>query len=232
LVSSRARSQAALMPKPQLTGRVLLIEDTRDVRTVIARLLAFNCSEVIECASGEDGLAAIREATPDLAIIDLGLPGISGFETLQAIRTDGHDFPCLALSGESTVANHTRWLELDGQGFVRKPVARRALEGHLRRWLEPMDKQTSATASLQSRFVSSMVESTSALRDAVKGRDLDRVMEIAHRMKGTCGAFRASELSSAAARVLHCVEAESGGSERLDEAFAEVAEAVARLAAQ
>jgi len=220
------------MPKPQFTGRVLLIEDARDVRTVIARLIAFNCSEIIECASGEEGLAAIREAAPDLAIIDLGLPGISGFETLENIRKAGHDFPCLALSGDSTTANHTRWLELDGQGFVRKPVARRALEAHLRRWLEPMDKQSSTKASLQSRFVSSMVESTSALRDAVKRRDLERVMEIAHRMKGTCGAFRASELSSAAARVLHCVEDESREPARLDEAFTEVAEAVGRLAAQ
>ena len=220
------------MPKPQLRGRVLLVEDARDVRTVIARLIAFNCSEVIECASGEEGLDAIREAAPDLAIIDLGLPGISGFETLESIRRAGHNFPCLALSGDSTAANHTRWLELNGQGFVRKPVARRDLDNHLHRWLEPLDKQSSAAGSLQSRFVSSMVDSTSTLREAVKRRDLDRVMEIAHRMKGTCGAFRASELSKAAARVLHCVDADSGEPARLDEAFTELAEEVARLAAQ
>ena len=217
------------MATPQLQGRVLLVEDTRDVRKVIARFIEFTGLEVIGCESGEAALSEVDARPFQMAIIDIGLPGMDGMETLQELRRRGHQFPCLALSGNVTPSLLERWVQLSGQGFIRKPVARRMLQEQLERWLAPMGNATHGSGALQSRFVAAMVDASRDLRSAVVQRDRKRVTEIAHRMKGTCGAFKASEVAEAAARVLRCVEASEQSPSELDKAFAEVAEAVGRL---
>jgi len=219
------------LKKLQLTGHLLLVEDARDVRQVITRLIEHAGVTVTACGTGEEGLSASETTPIDLAIIDLGLPGISGFETLKALREAGHVFPCLALSGDSSRANHALWLELDGQGFISKPVARRVLFDDLERWLAPMSEASPPTGTLQARFISSMIESSGALRRAVEERNDKQIIEIAHRMKGTCAAFKATEVASAAAHVLSCAEDDARDPARLASAYAEVAEAVGRLSA-
>jgi len=199
---------------------------------VITRLVEYAGVLVTGCASGEEALRVAQSTSFDMAIIDLGLPGISGFETLEALRGAGHHFPCLALSGDSTPANHSLWLELNGQGFISKPVARRGLYDDLEHWLAPMSEASPPTGSLQARFISSMIESSGSLREAVQHRNYREIIEIAHRMKGTCGAFKASEVASAAAQVLRYAQDGERQTERLDRAYSEVAEAIGRLSAR
>lgn len=217
------------MKNVTLEGHLLLVEDTRDVRFVISRLIEYTGVSVDGCESGEDALRLSEHTAFDLALIDLGLPGISGFETLRALRAAGHNFPCFALSGDSSQHNHALWLECGGQGFISKPVAKRKLYAHLERWLAPMGAAATTSGSLQERFITAMIEHHASLREAVAARDYKRVVEIAHRMKGTCGTFRASEAANAAARVLRSVEGEVKDEENLDRAYEELAQAIAQL---
>ncbi len=211
---------------------MLLVEDARDVRMVISRLIEHAGVTVTACESGEEALRLSAIVSFDMAIIDLGLPGMNGFETMKALRQAGHHFPCLALSGNSTPSNHALWLELDGQSFIAKPVVRRTLFDQLERWLAPMAEAEAPTGNLQDRFIESMVQNNSTLREAVTARDYKRVVEIAHRMKGTCGAFKASEVASAAADLLRCAEGDVQDPRNLDLAYAVVADAVGRLSAR
>jgi DNA-binding response OmpR family regulator len=215
----------------RLEGHLLLVEDARNVRLVISRLIEHSGVSVEACQSGEDALRLSKNTSFDMAIIDLGLPGISGFETLKALRQAGHHFPCLALSGDSNTVNRSLWLELGGQGFISKPVARRKLFDDLERWLAPMGGASGPSGTLHERFVSAMIESNRALHEVVAARDYGKIVEIAHRMKGTCGTFRASEAANAAALVLRCVELENRDNDSLDRATSELAEAIARLSA-
>jgi DNA-binding response OmpR family regulator len=74
------------MAESALEGRILLIEATRDVSLVVTRLMEHMGLQVDAFASGEAGISAAGRATYDVALIDLGLPGISGFETLRQLR--------------------------------------------------------------------------------------------------------------------------------------------------
>lgn len=205
------------------------MEDARDVRLVISRLVEHTGLTVEGCESGEEALERADRRSFELALIDIGLPGIDGFETLKALRAAGHGFPCLALSGDSGPESRAAWLKLGGQGFLGKPVARRRLVDDLTRWLAPMGAAASTRGNLNQRFVTAMMESNRSLREAIATRDYGSIVEIAHRMKGTCGTFRATDAANAAALVLRCVETRDKDPDSLDRAYDELAEAVARL---
>lgn len=65
--------------------RILYVEDNDDLRCAMAELLRGNDREVIECASGEDALAAFESSTFDAVVTDISLPGISGTDLARTI---------------------------------------------------------------------------------------------------------------------------------------------------
>ncbi len=67
--------------------RVLLVEDSEDARRMLKGLLELDGHDVAEAADGHSGLAAFLAATPDVALIDIGLPGMNGFELARRLRS-------------------------------------------------------------------------------------------------------------------------------------------------
>jgi CheY-like chemotaxis protein len=68
--------------------KVLIVEDNRDARTTLRMLLAMAYGHaVLEASDGPSALQLVRDERPDVALIDLGLPGIDGFEVARRIRT-------------------------------------------------------------------------------------------------------------------------------------------------
>jgi len=68
--------------------RVLIVDDTPDTRRLMRRVLERARFAVIEADTGETGLAAIRRERPDVVVLDLRLPGMSGFDVARAVRAD------------------------------------------------------------------------------------------------------------------------------------------------
>ncbi|MBY0229994.1 MAG: response regulator [Gemmataceae bacterium] len=79
--------QAARMAGRAL--RILLVEDNDDARRLLATLLALEGHEVRQASDGESGLEQCLEWLPDVALIDIGLPGIDGYELARRVRRDG-----------------------------------------------------------------------------------------------------------------------------------------------
>ena len=69
-------------------AKILIIEDDRFLRELIARKLKNEGYEVLEAVEGEEGLRRIKEEKPDLILLDLILPGIDGFEVLAKAKED------------------------------------------------------------------------------------------------------------------------------------------------
>lgn len=65
---------------------IVLIEDDRHIRRYVRAALESQAMRVLEAGTGEEGLAAIAAARPDLVIVDLGLPGIDGLEVIRQLR--------------------------------------------------------------------------------------------------------------------------------------------------
>jgi two-component system response regulator PhoP len=78
--------------------RLLVIEDDVTLRESLSRRLADNGFAVEQAADGKEGLYFASEYPVDLAIIDLGLPEMSGIEIIKRVRADGKTYPILILT--------------------------------------------------------------------------------------------------------------------------------------
>jgi len=70
-------------------GTVVVVEDNPDSRETLQRLLELSGYRVISAASGREGLLLIKNERPEIAIIDIGLPGMNGYEVARELRADG-----------------------------------------------------------------------------------------------------------------------------------------------
>lgn len=101
--------------------RVLLIEDEIHLREQITRQLNDQHLTVDAVADGEEGLFMGREYTYDVAIIDLGLPKLSGIEVIQQLRQQGLDYPILILTARGRWQDKVEGLESGADDYLVKP---------------------------------------------------------------------------------------------------------------
>jgi PAS domain S-box-containing protein len=107
---SKARDSTGLPGPPERRARprrVLLIEDSADARDMLRMMLELAGHVVYDAADGQRGLALLNALRPDAAIIDIGLPGMDGYQIAKRIRQDAHgrDMLLLALSGYDAPAD-------------------------------------------------------------------------------------------------------------------------------
>ena len=95
------------MPGRQEAARVLICEDQADAAETLAALLALNGHEVRVCHDGRSAIDAALDWRPSAAIIDIGLPGISGYGVAQFIRelSFGSDVLLIAVTGYASPAD-------------------------------------------------------------------------------------------------------------------------------
>ena len=102
---------------------VLLVEDNDDARAALSALLELEGFIVEGAADGAAGVAACRVRKPDIALIDIGLPGIDGYEVARQIRALGPPQPYLvALTGYSRPEDRQRAVEAGFDTHLVKPV--------------------------------------------------------------------------------------------------------------
>jgi signal transduction histidine kinase len=123
-------------PSPDRTGslraglRVLIIEDNDDAREMMRHLLMLAGHAVRVASDGTVGLAMALELPPDVAIIDVGLPGLDGFEVARRLRADprGRSVTLIALTGYGQNETRARALEAGFDAFLVKPLVSDELE--------------------------------------------------------------------------------------------------------
>jgi len=120
-------------------SRILVVEDEEAQRWALRQYLTREGYDVIEAPDGESGLRLAREAQVDLAVVDVMLPGLDGFELVKQLRRDS-SIPVLFLTARGEEWNRVAGLEIGADDYVVKPfsvpevVAR--VRAHLRRAAE------------------------------------------------------------------------------------------------
>ena len=114
--------------------RVLLIEDSELDRRWLRANLASDELRILEVADGESGVRLCRETPPDLVLLDLGLAGQDGFETLRRLKDDSRtaNVPVIVVSGPAAVEDKARGLDLGAVDFVTKPYELLELQARIR----------------------------------------------------------------------------------------------------
>ena len=105
--------------------RILIVDDTAETRRLMRRVLERASMIVTEAGTGEDGLEAIRRDGPDAVVLDLRLPGMSGFDVARAIRADADPAvaatPLLACSASVHAEVRREALDAGCDAFEGKP---------------------------------------------------------------------------------------------------------------
>lgn len=125
VVRPRQQVDTAATGKRVEPCRILIIEDNDDARQMLSAALMLSGHEVREARDGASGLAAAAAAHPDVALIDIGLPDIDGYEVARRLRANltNKRIPLIALSGYGRPADLKRALEAGFDSHLTKPVA-------------------------------------------------------------------------------------------------------------
>jgi len=114
--------------------RIVIVEDNKDVRDLLMVKLRRLGHEVIGAGDGVEGLKRITEAKPDVALVDLGLPGIDGFEVASKTRQElGDQVVLVAVSGFGRPEDVRRALEAGFDEHLTKPADVQDIESLLQR---------------------------------------------------------------------------------------------------
>ncbi|MET9913256.1 response regulator transcription factor [Streptomyces sp. NPDC006476] len=112
--------------------RVLLIEDDRAVREGVALALRRQGHEVGTAVTGEEGLQQARSFRPDVAVLDLMLPGMPGLDVCRALRDLDQTLPIIMATARGDDEDIVVGLEAGADDYVVKPVQARVLDARIR----------------------------------------------------------------------------------------------------
>jgi len=112
--------------------RVLIVEDDAALASGIARILEGEGHAVDVMATGEHAVMGTRQERFDMVILDVGLPGIDGFEVLRRLRSSGERVPVLVLTARDALDDRVRGLDLGADDYMVKPFAMPELTARVR----------------------------------------------------------------------------------------------------
>ncbi|HSP69357.1 MAG TPA: response regulator transcription factor [Bryobacteraceae bacterium] len=104
-------------------SRILVVEDEPAILRGLVDNLRFESYEVLTAADGPSGYAALKEHKPDLIILDLMLPKMSGYDVCRKVRAEGIVTPILMLTARGEEADRVRGLDLGADDYVSKPFS-------------------------------------------------------------------------------------------------------------
>jgi DNA-binding response OmpR family regulator len=112
--------------------RILVVEDDAAILRGLKDNLLAESYEVLTAADGQAGYRQIREQKPDLVILDLMLPRMSGYEVCRKVRAEGDMTPILMLTARGEEADRVLGLDLGADDYVTKPFSVRELLARVR----------------------------------------------------------------------------------------------------
>jgi two-component system nitrogen regulation response regulator NtrX len=109
-----------------MTGRVLVVDDEKNIRRTLRMVLEGPGHSVLEAASGEEALRVLDEEDVDLIILDIRLPQMSGIEVLEALRKRPglERLPAIVISGHASLGEAVHSVKVGANDFLEKPLDR------------------------------------------------------------------------------------------------------------
>lgn len=134
------------------TTKILYIEDNRDNQRLVERVLGARGYHVLIAEDGPSGISLARESHPALILVDLGLPGLDGYETTTRLRSLPHltGIPIIALTADSSNAAREQALVAGCDGYLTKPIDTRQLPNQIAEFLGGRREQISAESDERS----------------------------------------------------------------------------------
>jgi PAS domain S-box-containing protein len=121
--SGRMGQARMLGDASQLAGvRLVVVDDEPDARELLAAVLEHHGATVTTAESAAEAMVLLGEATPDVLVSDIGMPGADGYELIRRVRAAAHALPAVALTGFARPEDGKRALEAGFSAHMSKPV--------------------------------------------------------------------------------------------------------------
>jgi DNA-binding response OmpR family regulator len=135
------------------SGQVLVVDDDPDILDLVCALISRAGLDPVKAMNGEEGLRRFFDQRPDLVILDIAMPGMDGFKTLERIR-DLSDVPILMLTARDAELDKVRGLRGGADDYVTKPFGRQELIARIESLLRRPKRPNADTAEvLSDQFV-------------------------------------------------------------------------------
>jgi two-component system, OmpR family, KDP operon response regulator KdpE len=112
--------------------RVLIVDDEPPIRRFLRTSLTAQGYDIVEAEDGVKALDEVRRMSPDVLVLDLGLPGMDGLEVIRRLRGGGATLPIIVLSSRADEAGKVEALDLGADDYVTKPFGVDELLARLR----------------------------------------------------------------------------------------------------
>ena len=140
--TGRSPGSATSRPDP-LSHTILIVDDEATLRDSLAEALRQDGMAVVTAADGSEAIAQFRAAVPDLVLLDLMLPEISGIEVCRIMRRES-SVPILMLTARDSEIDKVVGLELGADDYITKPFSLRELMARIRSQLRRLDAGASS----------------------------------------------------------------------------------------
>jgi CheY-like chemotaxis protein len=114
-------------------AKILIAEDERDIRDLVAFTLRFAGHEVVAVGNGEEAVEAARTEMPDLILMDVRMPRMTGYEACEKMKADDQlkDIPVVFLSAKGQESEIRTGLNVGAAEYLLKPFAPMELTQHV-----------------------------------------------------------------------------------------------------
>jgi two-component system OmpR family response regulator len=137
-----------MIETPPGAPRVLVVDDETSITDLVSMALRYEQFDVRVASNGREALDAVEEFTPDLAVLDIMMPGIDGFEVARRLRATGSRLPILFLTARDATDDKVRGLTLGGDDYMTKPFSVEELVARIRAVLRRVEPASAAPSRL------------------------------------------------------------------------------------
>jgi DNA-binding response OmpR family regulator len=138
----------AVKPRPM----ILIADDDEDILELVRLRLTRSGYDTVIARNGAEALEAARERSPDLALLDVSMPAMNGYEVTAAMKRDPitKDIPVILLTARAQTADVANGFRAGAEDYITKPFSPQALQIRVAAALGDSGEQTSAQAMLGS----------------------------------------------------------------------------------
>ncbi|HXO67216.1 MAG TPA: response regulator transcription factor, partial [Candidatus Dormibacteraeota bacterium] len=143
------------------TKNILIIEDDEQSRQMVRMAMQTQSFQLQEAKTGDEGLEIARAGEPDLILLDVNMPGMSGLDVCRKLRAEGLLVPIIMLTAKSDTIDKVVGLEVGADDYITKPFEVRELMARIGAHLRRSEASTGQPANKARREFPGLVVDTS-----------------------------------------------------------------------
>jgi len=195
----------------KLSGKVLLVEDTIEIRKLVKAYLEDYGIEITTADNGKQGVELALDGDFDLVIMDIQMPVMNGKEAVKLLRDKEYTQPIIALTADAFTQQIEEYKALGFTQILTKPIVINELLNVLSTYLDSDTKRNesqqsnvsvnNALTQLRVKFVDQLQQQINDINVAIDNNDQDTVLAILHKLKGIGGSLGFPEISEQAEHI-------------------------------